>query len=153
MLMLQSRQNLVRQTIQGPASDFLNHSLMMHQLIELLDTPSYTIIYRKKTLVLQLLMKRFAYFQACYCLLDSMSFQTIKCTGRRPLPLSNTFKTTISDSMPRDTFERIPRNLKLWDNSQLGKQGKPSRIVLVINELNKIYFPLSAGRTNASMNL
>ena len=32
---------------------------------------------------------------------------------------SDTFVPVTSDSMPRDTFERIPHNLDLCDNEQL----------------------------------
>ena len=114
--MLQSKQtfeDLVTQTIYGPAPDFLNHSLMMYQLIRCWPTPC-----PEQTLVLKLLMKQFAYPQACYCLMGAISFQTVKCTGRRPLLR---YFYTMSDSMHCDTFARIPRSLDLCDNEQLGK--------------------------------
>ena len=63
---------------------FLNHSLIMHQLILLLATPSCMVIVRKHLLVLKLLMKHFSSFQACYCLVGAISFYSVKCVGTRP---------------------------------------------------------------------
>ena len=45
------------------------------------------VIQRKQIFVLKLLMKKIAYFQACYYLVGAMSFQTVKYIRRRPLVL------------------------------------------------------------------
>ena len=42
-----------------------------------------------------------------------------------------------------DTFHRIRQNLHQWDNQQLDKSGKFSRLHPVINELSKKSFKFS----------
>ena len=54
----------------------------------------------------------------------------------------------MSDSMPCDTFERIPRNLNLCDNKRLDKQDKFSKLLPVITELNKNLLKLSFNGEN-----
>ena len=58
----------------------------------------------------------------------------------------------MSDSMPRDMFERILRNPNLWDNKELGKEAKFSEVFTVINELNKRFLKFSFNGENISMN-
>ena len=54
----------------------------------------------------------------------------------------------MSDSMPRDTFGYILRNLNLSSNEKLYKQDKFLKLRLVINELNKRFLKFSFSGEN-----
>ena len=52
-----------------------------------LPTPNCIVTERKHTLVLKFSLKKFASFQAWYCLVGVINFQTVKCIVRQPLIL------------------------------------------------------------------
>ena len=60
----------------------------------------------------------------------------------------DTLIQTMSDSMPRDTFERILRNQNLYENEQLDKENKFLNLRLVINGLNKRFLNFSFNGEN-----
>ena len=49
----------------------------------------------------------------------------------------NTYVQARSDSMPRNTFERIIQNLRLCDNEQLDKYNKFSKPLAEFNKSNR----------------
>ena len=104
---------------------------------------------RKQALVMKFLMKQFAYFYVCYSLVGVTSFQTVKSIRRWPLKLLCTQGVLIlntSDSMPRNTFEHILRNLHLRDNKQLDKYDIFSKVVPLINKSNRRFSKFSFDR-------
>ena len=64
----------------------------------------------------------------------------------------HTFVQVRFDSIPRNSFERILRNVHLCDNEQRDKEDKFSKILLVINKSNKIFLKIffSTGKAVAN---
>ena len=89
-------------------------------------------------------MKKFAYFQACYCLVGVISFQTVNKMYWEVT--ADIFLQTRSDSMFRNRFERILPNLHLCGNEQFINNTN-SRSSFLFNKSNKRFLKF---RTNPS---